>query len=132
MGYLPSASLLTTQIWNERLTHQKVGCHLERHFQEEGDDSNLIKFNKGKWKVLHLGRNNLKHKYVLGITQLESSSVEKYLGVLLDVKLNMSQQCTFVAKANGILGCITKGTVRRLREIILPCNSALVRPHVRY
>lgn len=45
---MPSASLLTTQIWNERLKHQKVGCYLERHFQEEGDDSNLMKFNMGK------------------------------------------------------------------------------------
>lgn len=25
--------------------------------------SNLIKFNKGKWKVLHLGRNKLRHLY---------------------------------------------------------------------
>jgi len=29
-------------------------------------DRNLMKFNKGKCKVLHLCRNNLKHQYTLG------------------------------------------------------------------
>jgi len=41
--------------------------HLKFHFQ----------FNKGNCKVLHLGRNNPRHQYVLGATQLESSLAEK-------------------------------------------------------
>ena len=42
--------------------------------------ANLMKFNKAKCKVLHLGRSNPKHRYRLGREWLESSLEKKDLG----------------------------------------------------
>ena len=43
-------------------------------------DKNLMKFNKGKCKVLPLGRNNPMQHYMLGADWLQNSFVEKDLG----------------------------------------------------
>ncbi|RMC12575.1 hypothetical protein DUI87_10096 [Hirundo rustica rustica] len=88
----------------------------------------LPKIQRGQMQGPALGKNNPRHQHRLEADLLRSSSVEKDLGVLVDNKLSMSQQCVPVAKmANEILGCIRKSISRRSRKVILPLYSALVR-----
>ena len=73
------------------------------------------------------------HPYKLGDDLLKRRSAEKDLGVLVDNRLAMSQQCSLVAKkANGILGYIKNSMASSLREAILPIYSVLERPHLEY
>lgn len=53
-------------------------------------DGNLVKFNKRKCEVLHLGRNNSMHQNMLGAAWLKNSFAERVLEVLVDNNLTMS------------------------------------------
>ena len=65
-----------------------------------------------------------------GNNLLKRSSAERDLGVLVDNRLAMSQQCALVAKMQmGSCGAL-KRMASRSREVILLLYSALVRLHL--
>ena len=95
----------------------------------------LMRSNKIKCKMLLLGPDNPKYGYWMEEELIESSLVEKDLGILVDEKLDMSQQCVLAAQnANSILGFIKRvvaaGRGRGLSPLLCPCEApfAVLRP----
>lgn len=83
-------------------------------------ERNLVKFDNRKCKVLHWGKNNSRHQYLLGAEQLESSCAKRDPGVLGNKKPPIHQQyALMMKKANSILGCIGKTIASTPREVIL-------------
>ncbi|KAJ7417635.1 putative aarF domain-containing protein kinase 1 [Willisornis vidua] len=85
---------------------------------------NLLRFIKTKNKVLHLGQGNPWYQYRLGDEEIKSSHAEKAFGVLVDERLDMTQQCALAAqKASCILGCTKRPVDSSLREVTSPLFS---------
>ncbi|KAJ7422844.1 hypothetical protein BTVI_12165 [Pitangus sulphuratus] len=106
LGSLLNESLLIRQVFRnpkpgvKRGSLEKERCSLGQGGLGPGEmgREEPDKVQLRQVQVPHLGKNNPTHRYMLGADSLESGSVEKYPGVLLDNKLPMSQQCDPVAK----------------------------------
>jgi len=73
------------------------------------------------------------HHYRLGAEWLESRVDKKDLLVLLDTWLNTSQRSAQLAKkVNGTLAYFRKSVASRMREVVIPMYSALMRLHPEY
>lgn len=67
--------------------------------------ASLLKFKKNKCWILHLRQCNLGCKYRLGNKRLVCSPAERDLGVLVDGKLNITQQNALVTKRPTMSWC---------------------------
>lgn len=77
---------------------------------------------KGKFEVLHVGRNSLKHRDRLETSQWEGRSAE-HSGLLVDSSLIMRQQCILVEK-KAMFFMVKKNIAQKWREVILALCTA--------
>jgi hypothetical protein len=96
-----------------------------------------LNFNSSKCKVLHIGRTNQQFTYTMsdkaGTYHLESTTLEKDLGVHMDPELKFSQHIEKqVNKANQILGMIRRTFEYMSAEIMSKLFTSLVRPHLEF
>ena len=95
-------------------------------------EMNLLRFNKGKCKVLSLWRNNHTHQYRLEDDLLERRSLKKALRSRGGQQVGHEPAGALVTrKANGILECIEKIVASSVRELIPPFYSALLRLYLK-
>ena len=97
-----------------------------------------LRFNAGKYKVLHIGHNNPEHQYSMTNTEgslvpLGRTELEKDLGINIDPALKFSQHIeTQVNKANKILGLIRRSYEHLDKDSFRLLFTSLVRPHLEY
>ena len=116
--------------------------HSPQHrIQLQNDLDNLVEwsrkwqlgFNEAKCKVIHLGKSNPRHQYVMNDVTLESTADEKDLGVVVDEDLKFHLHVSkAVSKASRMLGLV-RATFSCLDESTVPrLFTTMVRPHLEY
>jgi len=122
----------------------KVGRVLENEVQRaelQGTIDRLVAwstewqmlFNGAKCHILHLGAKNAKFEYTMAGTKLEAVEYEKDVGVLVHPSLKPSMQCArAAARANGILGQLSRAITYRDRNTFLRLYKVYARPHLEY
>ena len=83
--------------------------------------------------VLHLGHSNKKAGYKMGSVELQSTPVEKDLGVFVDDALKFRDNVSYaVNKASRLLGLIRTTLSCIDEDTLLQLFTTLVRPHLEY
>ena len=93
----------------------------------------LMPFNRDKCKVLHIGHVNPRFSYTMDGFVLDTSSIERDLGVNIDEELKFREHASMaVAKATRVLAVIRRSFVL-FDEVTLPMlYKTMVRPHLEY
>ena len=96
-------------------------------------DEWLMVFNEAKCKVMHLGHNNPRALYSINGYNLEETSEERDLGIIVQNNLKVSAQCSKVVKtANKILGMVKRHFTTRDKITVLNLYKTLIRPHLEF
>ena len=122
----------------------KMACIVEsaedrKKFQEGVDslatwskDWQLL-FNVAKCKIMHFGANNQRFTYTMDGAVLEEVAVEKDVGILVADSLRPSEQCSAAAaRANGVLGQMSRAVQYRDKKTFIQLYKVYVRPHLEY
>jgi len=104
---------------------------------QKWSDEWQLKFNSTKCKIMHLGKENRKHKYTMmeneKVITLEVTEEEKDLGVWTDDELKFVKHIENAAsKSNQILGLIKRSFVYKNGEVMKKLFTSLVRPLLEY
>ena len=92
-----------------------------------------LHFNTGKCKIMHLGKKNTKHDYTMDGQVLETTRAEKDIGVMVQDDLKPSVHCAKVAaKANGVLGQLSRAVLYRDSNTFMKLYIVYVRPILEY
>ena len=92
-----------------------------------------MEFNVDKCKIMHLGKRNPKHTYKMDDSNLNETTEEKDLGVLIDCELNFEKHIKeIVNKANRMVGMIKIGFSYLDKDMFMNLYPVLVRPLLEY
>ena len=90
-------------------------------------------FNVKKCKVMHIGDENSQAKYTMEGIELTTTSSERDIGVKVSNNLKPSKQCQeAAARANSVLGQITRAFHYRDKKTFLSLYIQYVRPHLEF
>ena len=97
----------------------------------------LISFNAEKCKVLYLGKNNKKHKYLINnnniSTELTETVCEKDLGVNVDQLLSFEDHVFItIKKARSMSGLLIRTMDFKCPSVLVPLYISKVRPLLEY
>ena len=86
---------------------------------------------------MHIGKNNTNYDYYIGEennkTKLETTTLEKDLGIHIDPNLNFNKHTNItVKKATGISYSILKNFTFRTPEVLIPLFKTIIRPVLEY
>ena len=90
-------------------------------------------FNPGKCKVLHVGKANNRLIYSMGDSLLDSTDLERDLGVQVDAELKFREHAAAaVSKASQMLAVIRRSFAHLDADTLPVLFKSMVRPHLEY
>jgi ribonuclease P/MRP protein subunit RPP40 len=121
---------LAMMIRNE-IDARKLQANLDRLCQWA--DKWRMSFNVKKCKVMHFGRNNIRHGYSMNGCAVEEVKEEKDLGVWMEEDMRPSKQCKVAAQsANWALGQLSRAFHFRKASNIVPLYKTFIRPKLEH
>ena len=92
-----------------------------------------MEFNVKKCKVMHVGNSNPRASYTMTGASLDTTAMEKDIGVKVQDNLRPSLHCAEAAqRANAVLGQITRAFHYRDRNTYIQLYKQYVRPHLEF